>query len=39
MGMVQDPEDYRFRVFGMMGTFSVMGIAALAAFLGAVSRG
>ena len=39
MGMVQDPEDYRFRVFGMMGTFSVMGIAAVAAFLGAVLRG
>jgi uncharacterized membrane protein YecN with MAPEG domain len=39
MGMVQDPEDYRFRVFGMMGTFSVMGIAALAAFLGAALRG
>ena len=39
MGMVQDPEDYRFRVFGMMGTFSVMGIAAVAAFLGAALRG
>ena len=39
MGMVQDPEDYRFRVFGMMGTFSVMGIAAVAAFLGAFLRG
>jgi len=39
MGMVQDPEDFRFRVFGMMGTFSVMGIAAAAAFLGAVLRG
>jgi uncharacterized membrane protein YecN with MAPEG domain len=39
IGIVQDPEDYRFRVFGMMGTFSVMGIAAVAAFLGAVLRG
>ena len=39
MGMMQDPEDYPFRVFGMMGTFSVMGIAAVAAFLGAVLRG
>lgn len=39
VGMVQDPEDYRFRVCGMMGTFSVMGIAAVAAFLGAVLRG
>jgi hypothetical protein len=39
MGMVQDPEDYRFRVFGMTGTFSVMGIAAVAAFLGAALRG
>ena len=38
MGMVQDPEDYRFRAFGMMGTFSVMGIAAVAAFLGAIMR-
>jgi hypothetical protein len=39
MGIAKDPEDYRFRVFGMTGTFSVMGIAAVAAFLGALSRG
>lgn len=39
LGLVQDPEDYRFRVFGMMGTFSVMGIAALASFWGAIMRG
>jgi len=39
MGMVQDPEDYRFRVFGMMGSFSVMAIAAAAAFWGALMRG
>jgi hypothetical protein len=37
--MVQDPEDYRFRVFGMMGTFSVLGIAAALAFWGALMRG
>jgi hypothetical protein len=30
IGIAKDPEDYRFRVFGMMGTFSVMGIAAVA---------
>jgi hypothetical protein len=35
----KDPDEYRFRVFGMMGTFSVLGIAAVAAFLGAVLRG
>jgi len=39
MGMVQDPEDYRFRVFGMTGTFAVMGIAAAMAFWGALMRG
>ncbi len=38
MGMVQDPEDYRFRVFGMTGTFSVLGIAAALAFWGALMR-
>jgi uncharacterized membrane protein YecN with MAPEG domain len=38
IGIVQDPEDYRFRVFGMMGTFSVMGIAAALAFSGALMR-
>ncbi|MCA3325715.1 MAG: MAPEG family protein [Roseomonas sp.] len=39
MGIAQEPEDYRFRVFGMTGTFSVLGIAALAAFWGALMRG
>jgi len=39
IGIAKDPEDYRFRVFGIMGTFSVMGIAAVAAFLGAALRG
>jgi uncharacterized membrane protein YecN with MAPEG domain len=39
MGMVQDPEDYRFRVFGMMGTFGVMGVAAAVAFWGVMMRG
>jgi uncharacterized membrane protein YecN with MAPEG domain len=38
LGLVQDPEDYRFRVFGMMGTFGVMGIAAALAFWGALMR-
>jgi len=38
MGMVQDPEDYRFRVFGMAGTFSVLGIAAALALRGALMR-
>jgi hypothetical protein len=38
MGMVQDPEDYRFRVFGMTGTFIVLGIAAALAFWGALMR-
>ena len=39
IGIVQEPEDFRLRVFGMMGTFGVMGIAALAAFWGALMRG
>jgi hypothetical protein len=39
MGLMQDPEDYRFRVFGMMGTTATIGIAALAAFWGALMRG
>lgn len=39
MGLMQDPEDYRFRVFGMMGTTATTGIAALAAFWGALMRG
>jgi len=38
IGIAKDPEDFRFRVLGMMGTFSVMGIAAVAAFVGAVIR-
>ncbi|MGI9127420.1 MAG: MAPEG family protein [Roseomonas sp.] len=38
-GIAKDPEDYRFRVFGMMGTFSVLGIAAVLAFWGALMRG
>ena len=37
-GIVQEPEDFRLRVFGMMGTFSVMALAALAAFWGALIR-
>ena len=39
MGLMQDPEDYRFRVFGMMGTTATIGIAALVAFWGALMRG
>jgi hypothetical protein len=39
IGIAKDPEDYRFRVFGMMGTFSVLGIAAVLAFWGALMRG
>ena len=39
MGLMQDPEDYRFRVFGMMGTTATIGIAAAAAFWGALMRG
>ena len=39
IGIVQELEDFRLRVFGMMGTFGVMGIAALAAFWGALMRG
>ena len=32
-GIVQQPEDYRFRVFGMAATFSVIAAAALAALV------
>ncbi len=39
IGIAKDPEDYRFRVFGMMGTFGVLGIAAVLAFWGALMRG
>ncbi len=39
IGVAQDPEDYRFRVFGMMGRFSVMGIAAVLGFWGLLMRG
>lgn len=39
IGVAQDPEDFRLRVFGMMGSFSVLGVAALAAFWGALMRG
>jgi uncharacterized membrane protein YecN with MAPEG domain len=39
IGLAREPEDFRFRVFGMMGTFSALGLAALAAFWGAVLPG
>ncbi|GGJ18681.1 MAPEG family protein [Neoroseomonas lacus] len=32
-GIVRQPEDYRFRVGGMMATFSVIAVAALAALV------
>ena len=38
IGIVQEPEDFRLRVFGMMGTFGVLAFAALAAFCGALIR-
>ena len=38
IGIVQEPEDFRLRVFGMMGTFGVIAFVALAAFWGALIR-
>ena len=38
IGIVQEPEDFRLRVFGMMGTFGVIAFAALASFWGALIR-
>lgn len=36
-GIAREPEDYRFRVGGMMATFSVIALAALAALLAAIA--
>lgn len=36
-GIAREPEDYRFRVGGMMATFSVIALAALAAFVTALA--
>lgn len=36
-GIAREPEDYRFRVGGMMATFSVIALAALAAFVSALA--
>jgi uncharacterized membrane protein YecN with MAPEG domain len=38
-GIMGQPEDFRFRVAGMMATFGVIGCAALAALVGAVAGG
>jgi uncharacterized membrane protein YecN with MAPEG domain len=37
MGIVRQPEDFRFRVGGMIATFSVIACAALAAMVGALT--
>ena len=37
MGIVRQPEDFRFRVGGMVATFSVIACAALAAMVGALA--
>jgi uncharacterized membrane protein YecN with MAPEG domain len=37
IGIVRQPEDFRFRVGGMMATFTVIGCAALAAMIGALT--
>lgn len=36
-GIAREPEDYRFRVGGMMATFSVIALAALAALVTALA--
>jgi hypothetical protein len=36
-GITREPEDFRFRVRGMMVTFSVIGCAAVAAFISALA--
>jgi uncharacterized membrane protein YecN with MAPEG domain len=36
-GIAREPEDFRFRVGGMMATFGVIGLAAIAAMVSALT--